>query len=50
MPTPASQEIVTVVDDRSRVVANLPRYRVRRDNLIHRATYIFVLDCRGFFP
>ena len=43
MPTPASQEIVTVV-------ANLPRYRVRRDNLIHRATYIFVLDCRGFFP
>ena len=47
MPTPASQEIVTVVDDRNRVVANLPRHRVRSENLIHRATYIFVLDRRG---
>ena len=47
MATPASQEIVTVVDDRNRVVANLPRHRVRSENLIHRATYIFVLDRRG---
>ena len=47
MPTPASQEIVTVVDERNRVVADLPRHRVRGENLIHRATYIFVLDRRG---
>ena len=43
----ASQEIVTVVDDRNRVVAESPRHRVRSENLIHRATYIFVFDRRG---
>ena len=47
MPGLASQEIVTVVDDRNRVVANLPRHRVRSENLIHRATYIFVFDRQG---
>ena len=47
MPALASQEIVTVVDDRNRVVAELPRHRVRSENLIHRATYIFVFDRGG---
>ena len=43
----ASQEIVTVVDDRNRPVAELPRHRVRSENLPHRATFIFVFDRRG---
>ena len=47
MPALASQEIVTVVDDRNHVVAELPRHRVRSENLIHRATYIFVFDRQG---
>ena len=47
MPALASQEIVTVVDDRNHVVAEVPRHRVRSENLIHRATYIFVFDRQG---
>ena len=47
MPALASQEMVTVVDDENRPVAELPRHRVRSENLPHRATYIFVLDRRG---
>ncbi len=47
MPSPASQEVVTVVDDGNRPVAELPRHRVRSENLPHRATYIFVFDRRG---
>ena len=47
MPVPASQEIVTVVDGENRPVAELPRHRVRSENLPHRATYIFVFDRRG---
>ncbi len=47
MPALASQEIVTVVDDENRPVAELPRHRVRSENLPHRATYIFVFDRRG---
>ena len=47
MPALASQEIVTVVDGENRPVAELPRHRVRSENLAHRATYIFVFDRRG---
>ena len=47
MSLPASQEIVTVVDEENRPVAELPRHRVRSENLRHRATYIFVLDRQG---
>ena len=47
MPVPASEEIVTVVDGANRPVAELPRHRVRSENLPHRATYIFVFDRRG---
>ena len=47
MPALASQEIVTVVDGQNRPVAELPRHRVRSENLPHRATYIFVFDRRG---
>ena len=46
MPALASQEIVTVVDGENRPVAELPRHRVRSENLYHRATYIFVFDRR----
>ena len=42
-----AQEIVTVVDAENRPVAELPRHRVRRENLPHRATFIFVFDRRG---
>ena len=47
MTAPASQEIVTVVDEENRPVAELPRHRVRKHNLPHRATYIFVFDRGG---
>ena len=47
MPALASQEIVLVVDGENRAVAELPRHRVRSENLPHRATYIFVFDRRG---
>ena len=47
MQAQASQEIVTVVDEENRPVAELPRHRVRSENLRHRATYIFVFDRRG---
>ena len=47
MPAPAGLEIVTVVDGENRPVAELPRHRVRGENLPHRATYIFVFDRRG---
>ena len=47
MPALSSQEIVMVVDDENRPVAELPRHRVRSENLPHRATYIFVFDRRG---
>ena len=46
-PGLSAQEIVTVVDDGNRPVAELPRHRVRSENLPHRATYIFVFDRRG---
>ena len=47
MPALASQEMVTVVDGENRPVADLPRHRVRSENLPHRVTYIFVLDRGG---
>ena len=47
MPALASQEIVLVVDGENRPVAELPRHRVRSENLPHRATFIFVFDRRG---
>ena len=47
MPALASQEIVQVVDGENRPVDELPRHRVRSENLPHRATFIFVFDHRG---
>ena len=47
MPALSSQEIVMVVDEENRPVAELPRHRVRSENLRHRTTYIFVFDRRG---
>ena len=47
MPVLSSQEMVTVVDGKNRRVDEMPRHRVRSENLPHRATYIFVFDRRG---
>ena len=47
MPAPAGEERVIVVDGGNRPVAELPRRRVRGENLPHRATCIFVFDRRG---
>ena len=47
MPVLSSDEIVTVVDGENRPVAELPRHRVRGENLPHRATFIFVFDRAG---
>ena len=47
MPALSSDEIVTVVDDENRPVAELPRHLVRGENLPHRATFIFVFDRKG---
>ena len=47
MSAPASREIVLVVDSGNRPVAELPRHRVRSENLPHRATCIFVFDHAG---
>lgn len=43
----SSHEVVMVVDDENRPVAELPRHRVRSENLPHRTTYIFVFDRAG---
>ena len=40
-------EIVIVVDDDNRPVAEVPRHRMRSENLPHRATFIFVFDRWG---
>ena len=47
MPALSSEEIVIVVDDENRPVAEMPRHRMRSENLPHRATFIFVFDRRG---
>ncbi|MYE81881.1 MAG: NUDIX hydrolase YfcD [Gammaproteobacteria bacterium] len=47
MASPASDEIVLVVDGSNRPVGAARRHRMRTENLPHRATYIFVLDADG---
>ena len=41
------QEQVIIVDVDNRVVGAAPRWRMRRENLIHRATYILVFNTGG---
>jgi 8-oxo-dGTP pyrophosphatase MutT (NUDIX family) len=43
----ASEERVAIVDAGNRFVCAAPRWRMRRDNLIHRACYILVFNARG---
>ena len=45
--TPSNQERVAVVDPSNRFACAAPRWRMRRDNLIHRACYILVFNSRG---
>ena len=40
-------EQVIIVDAANQVIGDAPRWRMRRDNLIHRATYILVFNTRG---
>jgi isopentenyldiphosphate isomerase len=41
------QEIITIVDRHNRVTGTAPRRVMRRDNLIHRASYILVFNHSG---
>jgi 8-oxo-dGTP pyrophosphatase MutT (NUDIX family) len=41
------EEIVTIVDEKNRVVGAAPRSRMRADGLPHRATYILVFNDEG---
>jgi len=43
----AEDELVTIVDERNRVVGAVPRREMRAGNLPHRATYILVFNSRG---
>ena len=43
----AEDELVTIVDERNRVVGTAPRREMRAGNLPHRATYILVFNSRG---
>ena len=47
MPIPIQEEIVTIVDEKNRVVGAAPRSRMRADGLPHRATYILVFNDEG---
>ena len=43
----AANELVALVDDANEVIGSVPRGRVRAENLLHRATYIFVFNTQG---
>ena len=43
----SEQEQVIITDAANRVVGAAPRWRMRRENLIHRATYILVFNADG---
>jgi hypothetical protein len=45
-PASPRSEIVNVVDRENRVVAHLPRARVRKENLLHQSTSIFLENSR----
>lgn len=45
--TVAADEVLGLVDDAGRDAGSAPRWRVRRDNLRHRATAVLVLDPTG---
>ena len=43
----ATDEIVTIVDEKNNLVGAAPRSRVRAQGLAHRATYILVFNSLG---
>ncbi len=45
--TSAADELVDVVDEADRVVGRATRAEMRRENLLHRAVYLLVLNMRG---
>jgi isopentenyldiphosphate isomerase len=40
-------ELVTIVDERNKVVGAVPRQEMRAGRLLHRATYVLVFNSRG---
>lgn len=46
-PALSADEFVAVVDEANTVVGSAPRAVMRRDGLIHRATYVLVFDSAG---
>ena len=43
----AADEIVAIVDEHNNVIGAVPRQKMRAKNLLHRSTYIFVLNAQG---
>jgi len=42
-----SREPVAAVDSNNRLIGSVPRWQMRQERLIHRATYIMVFNSRG---
>jgi predicted N-formylglutamate amidohydrolase/isopentenyldiphosphate isomerase len=47
LTTAAGDEVVAIVDANNRVIGQASRREMRRENLIHRATYILVFNSHG---
>lgn len=45
----SGQELIEIVDEQNNVLTPKYRWEMRRDKLIHRATYAFVRDSRNYF-
>lgn len=43
----SENEIVAIVDEDNNVIGSAPRWQMRAENLIHRATYILVFNSTG---
>lgn len=43
----SQDELVTIVDERNKVVGAVPRQEMRAGRLFHRATYVLVFNSRG---
>ncbi len=46
-PIPSSEELVMIVDKQNKPIDAVPRYKMRKEKLIHRATYILLFNSKG---
>jgi 8-oxo-dGTP pyrophosphatase MutT (NUDIX family) len=46
-PDLSPQELVVIVDENNAIISNVPRAVMRKEGLIHRATYILVFSSKG---